>query len=314
MLMDTIKSLGELSLGSRLKRVSELCMKNIQLAYHHYNIDFDPFLFPAFHFIANNDRATTTELFEALQTSQPAITQTINKLTKKNLVVNTTDEIDKRKKLITLSEEGKVLHQQMRPIWRAMERAVKEFTNHKKGSLMEHIDHLETTVQSGAFLERIKEYANMELQTKIISFDPKYKSDFYDLNIEWLETYFQVEDFDKEVLSNPEKYILDPGGHIFYIVENQIVLGTVALMKESEFRYELTKMAVLPSARGRKLGQLLMQHCIGFAKENHIQLFLYSNRILENAIHIYLKYGFVEVPVEPNNPYKRSNIKMEIPL
>jgi hypothetical protein len=58
-----------------------------------------------------------------------------------------------------------------------------------------------------------------------------------------------------------------------------------------------------------------MQHCIDFAKSNHFKgLMLYSNTKLENAIYIYKKYGFVEVPLEPNSPYVRSDIKMELEL
>ena len=43
---------------------------------------------------------------------------------------------------------------------------------------------------------------------KIISFKEAYAKAFYQLNIEWLETFFYVEDFDREVLSNPNKYII----------------------------------------------------------------------------------------------------------
>jgi len=148
---------------------------------------------------------------------------------------------------------------------------------------------------------------------EIVSFQNKYAKAFYDLNIEWLETYFYVEDYDREVLSNPDKYILEPGGYIFFAIENRIVLGTVALMKAGNNAFELTKMAVLPKQRGKKTGQKLMQHCIDFARENKFdKLFLYSNTILENAIYIYRKYGFVEIPVEADNPYERANIKMEL--
>ncbi len=150
---------------------------------------------------------------------------------------------------------------------------------------------------------------------KIIPFQKQYAQAFYDLNIEWLETFFYVEDFDKEVLSNPDKYIIQPGGHIFFAIENDTVLGTVALIKESDKSFELTKMAVLPNQRGKKIGQQLMQYCIGFAIENKFDnLFLYSNTLLENAIYIYRKYGFIEIPVEPDSPYKRSNIKMRLQI
>jgi len=78
---------------------------------------------------------------------------------------------------------------------------------------------------------------------------------------------------------------------------------------------ELTKMAVSPGHRGLNIGQQLMQHCISYSKENNINsIILYSSRKLENAIYIYRKYGFIEIPVEENCPYKRCNIKMQLAL
>lgn len=148
---------------------------------------------------------------------------------------------------------------------------------------------------------------------KIIPFQKKYSQDFYDLNIEWLETFFYVEDYDREVLSNPEKYIIKPGGHIFFAIENKKIIGTVALMPYADKIFELTKMAVLPQQRGKKIGQLLMTYCIDFAKINKLdKLVLYSSTILKNAIYIYRKYGFIEIEVEPNCPYIRCDIKMEL--
>lgn len=150
---------------------------------------------------------------------------------------------------------------------------------------------------------------------EIISYQPQYARNFRDLNVEWLETFFWVEPHDEEVLGNPEKYIIGPGGHIFFVKENQEILATVAFMKMEEGVYELTKMAVTPAARGKKIGQKLMEHVLDFArKQNWKCLIIYSNRKLENAIHIYRKYGFEEIPIEENNPYARGDIKMRLPL
>lgn len=149
---------------------------------------------------------------------------------------------------------------------------------------------------------------------QIESYRPEFAQSFYDLNIEWLETYFYVEDFDQEVLSKPQQYILDRGGNLFFIVEGLQVYGTVALMPYDPSTFELTKMAVSPAFRGKKIGQQLMQHCIEFAKKEGKNLILYSNTKLENAIHIYRKYGFKEIPVEENSPYDRSNIKMMLTI
>ncbi|NND88968.1 MAG: GNAT family N-acetyltransferase, partial [Flavobacteriaceae bacterium] len=139
---------------------------------------------------------------------------------------------------------------------------------------------------------------------------------FHDLNIEWLETFFYVEPYDREVLSHPQKYILDPGGEIFFAVDdNGKILGTVALMPYDSQVYELTKMAVLPSARGKKIGHLLLQHCNDYVRSlGHERLMLYSNTKLENAIYLYRKFGFKEVTVEKNSKYERCNIKMQLDL
>lgn len=150
---------------------------------------------------------------------------------------------------------------------------------------------------------------------EIISYQPQYARSFRDLNIEWLETFFWVEPHDEEVLGNPDKYIIGPGGHIFFVRENEEILATVAFMKMEEGVYELTKMAVTPAARGKKIGQKLMEHVLDFARsQNWNSLIIYSNRKLENAIHIYRKYGFEEIPIGENNPYARGDIKMKLPL
>ncbi|MUU77240.1 GNAT family N-acetyltransferase [Winogradskyella endarachnes] len=149
---------------------------------------------------------------------------------------------------------------------------------------------------------------------KIIDFKPEYTQDFYNLNIEWLKAHFYVESYDKDVLSNPITYIIDKGGYIFFVLKNDKVVGTAALMPTTETGFfELTKMAVLPEKRGQKIGQQLLQHCIDFGKTKNLKgLLLYSSRKLENAIYLYRKYGFVEIKVEENCPYERCDIKMFI--
>lgn len=154
------------------------------------------------------------------------------------------------------------------------------------------------------------------MKIDIVPFENKHAQAFYNLNIEWLKTFFYVEPYDEEVLSKPETYIINKGGHIFFAKLNNDIVATVALMPivKSGF-FELTKMAVSPEHRGVKIGQHLMQHCIDFALENKIpKLIIYSSRKLENAIYIYKKYGFIEIPVEQNSPYKRCDIKLELPF
>ncbi|GAA3606474.1 GNAT family N-acetyltransferase [Flavivirga amylovorans] len=314
--MDALRGYGELGLGSRLKRVSEYMMKETQLVYNHFNVDFDPYLFPIFKIIVNKNGVTNSEIQNSLQFTQPAITQAINKLNDKGLIMYKSDKLDKRKKIIFLSDKGHHALGKLKPIWKSIDKVIKEYTLEKSSSLIEHLNILENKLNTKSFSKTIINDIKMNTTQalEIISFDKKYAKDFYELNVEWLKTYFYVEPYDAEVLSKPEQYIIKKGGHIFFAKINEQVVGTVALMPiGDDGLFELTKMAVSPEHRGHKIGQQLMQHCIDFAKSIGLpNLILYSNTTLENAIYIYKKYGFIEKPLEPDTPYKRSDIKMEL--
>lgn len=154
-----------------------------------------------------------------------------------------------------------------------------------------------------------------QLKVTIIDFDEKYTNDFTQLNFEWLKKYFYIEEYDKKVLLNPQKYILDDGGHILFALIGGKVVGTVALIKRDNDVLELSKMAVTEEYQGLRIGQKLMYACIDFAGRAGVKrLFLDSNTKLTPAITLYNKVGFREIPVPKDTPYERCNIRMELYL
>ena len=149
---------------------------------------------------------------------------------------------------------------------------------------------------------------------EIIDYSEEYKNDIKILNYAWLEKYFKVEAGDEKSLSNPKEEILDKGGRIFYARIDGKIVGTASLLKKPNGDFELGKMAVDDDFQGFGIGKMLMEHCLAEAKKSGIKkLILYSNTRLGNAIHLYRKYGFVEVPVT-DSAYKRSDIKMELEI
>ena len=149
---------------------------------------------------------------------------------------------------------------------------------------------------------------------EIIPFSDELAHHFTSFNTAWLEKYFAIEPIDREMLGNPKQYFIDKGGHIFFAKIDDDIAGTFALLKESDSVYELSKMAVWEKYQGQKIGNRLMEFCIEKAKDLKAdKLILYSNTMLGPAIHLYKKYGFIEVPITKSG-YIRSNIKMELDL
>ncbi len=150
---------------------------------------------------------------------------------------------------------------------------------------------------------------------EIVEFEGRYAADFAGLNYEWIEKYFVIEDHDREMLDNPFENIIDPGGRIFFARVDQKIVGTVALIVADNNRFELAKMAVVPGFRGKGIGDRLIEACIEYARiEEKSSIFLLSNTLLEPAINLYRKHGFVETLFDERTPYQRVNIRMELAL
>ncbi len=140
---------------------------------------------------------------------------------------------------------------------------------------------------------------------------------FRTLNEEWISRYFVLEPKDRETLGDPENTILHKGGQVYQAWLDGIAVGCVALIPMGNGVYELSKMAVSPELRGGGIGRRLIEHAITDAKTlGATSLFLGSNSVLKNAVHLYESIGFRHVPKEtlPDMHYARADVFMEMPL
>ena len=150
---------------------------------------------------------------------------------------------------------------------------------------------------------------------RITSFNKKYKADFEKLNREWIEEFFQMEDEDFNTLQNPESYVIQKNGEIFFAINDQIVIGTASMIPFSEDVFELAKMSVKKGFQGKGVGKLLLKRCIQFAQErNANEIFLLTNDILKPALNLYLSCGFVIKNKYDDERYERGNTKMHLIL
>jgi GNAT superfamily N-acetyltransferase len=148
----------------------------------------------------------------------------------------------------------------------------------------------------------------------VVTFDPKYRLDYKTMNLWWIEKWFKVEEKDILQLEAPEECLAE-GGQIFFTLVDGRPMGTCALYKIGERRYELAKMGVHPESRGHGLGDRLMEAAEKWAREQKAtEIMLQSNTILEPAISLYKKHGYKEVEIATPSEYARCNIEMVKPL
>lgn len=146
-------------------------------------------------------------------------------------------------------------------------------------------------------------------------FRPGDETTFRDINLEWIERFFAVEDKDRETLNNPQKYFLDPGGAIFIAEDGGEPVGAVALIIMGGGSVELSKMGVRPAAQGKGVGRMLVAAAVNRAREMGMRrVYIETNSILAPAIKLYHEAGFAPLQERVPTPYARADVQLELLL
>jgi len=167
--MNYYQSLGYLVLGSRLKRLSELFLSEINKAYRAEGIVFETTWFPVFYLLSEHKTLTIQELCEQIEVSHPAASQLVTNLKSKGLVTTTTSPEDARKQLVKLTAEGKKLLKKIIPVWDAIRETMEEVAggNPESEAILNTLTTLETAFRSANIVERITEKIHEPVKSDI---------------------------------------------------------------------------------------------------------------------------------------------------
>ncbi len=261
------------------------------------DIRFEVRWYGALRQLESGGPASVGELARALGVSHPAIHQTVRSLTAEGLVASYRDARDKRRRVLALTRFGRMRLVELAGVFRALDaECLARFEPELRAM----------SGKGGGPLMKIVEYAGAA-----------HAERFAALNREWIERYFAMEAADEAVFADPERYILQGGGAIVFAQrdDDQALVGTCALQMHGPQLAELAKMAVTPSAQGAGAGRLLGEAVIDRARKRGVRrLFLDTNSVLQPAISLYKKLGFIEVPRPEDSRYARSDTYMELLL
>lgn len=100
-------------------------------------------------------------------------------------------------------------------------------------------------------------------------------------------------------------------GPTWVALSGELILGTVSVVPKGESLY-VRGMAVLPIARGRRIGKLLLAHVERFAASKGIRrLFLSTTPFLDRAIRLYENRGFQRIDEGPHDSFGTPLFTME---
>ena len=148
---------------------------------------------------------------------------------------------------------------------------------------------------------------------KIVPYEKKYKEDFIEMNKQWISQMFVIEEEDLAVLNNIE-CALEAGGQIFFAVDDaEEVLACCMIAPLPNGEWEIEKFCASGMYTGTGAGSACLKACIDYARAKCVKkVVIVTNTKCEQAIHLYKKFGFIEVPVDKEKfPFERANIAFE---
>ena len=127
------------------------------------------------------------------------------------------------------------------------------------------------------------------------------------------QNYLDLQDYDEEINHLEEKYGM-PSGRLYLAYCNEEAAGCIGLRNIDERNCEMKRLYVRPKFREKNIGKLLVQKIITDAKEiGYSYMLLDTLPFLENAIHMYKKFGFYTIDSYNNSPMNTS-IYMKLDL
>jgi DNA-binding MarR family transcriptional regulator len=116
--------------------------------------------------LSKNDALSIKELSEKTEVSHPAASQLITNLKNRNLVTSVTCNDDGRKQLVTLTDKGRALLNDIVPIWDAVSAAMNDLVGleHENANLLPAIGALENIFKRNSLSDAISSKLSVELK------------------------------------------------------------------------------------------------------------------------------------------------------
>jgi len=154
---DYFDELGEIALGSRLKRLSDKVMSDATRIYKYTGHDMQPRWFTLMSLLADKKTVSVVEAAGFLGLSQPCISQFSREMFKANLIQFKSDPDDLRRKIMSLSKNGKTQYKKMSKVRKAVRSAAKSMCSEEGQDFYRALKRFEAAWKRKSLYQRTME-------------------------------------------------------------------------------------------------------------------------------------------------------------
>jgi DNA-binding MarR family transcriptional regulator len=152
-----ISSLGALAIGARMRRLTDIFSRDVQVIYKEHNLDFEAKYFILFYLVSTRkDGIGIMEIADELSLTHPAIIHLAGELEKKRYIQSVRPATDSRKRLLKLSKKGKAALPEFTKVWNKINKLNAQLMQKQENHLLKAIAEMEELLEEKSYYKRFK--------------------------------------------------------------------------------------------------------------------------------------------------------------
>lgn len=153
--MDMMREFGAMAFASRLRRLGDRLKAEATKLYRANGIEFNDSWYLIALMLSTREGVSVTEAAEAFGISHAAISQMATAMQRKGLLAVRSDDRDRRRTLLALTDEGRSTIEALQPIWNAIGACTTELMAPTGGDLLSTISEIEKRLEKQSLFSRV---------------------------------------------------------------------------------------------------------------------------------------------------------------
>lgn len=151
---DHLSTLGVLALSARMKRISDLMVRDAHVLYRELELGIEPNWYLVFLLLDAHGQMSVKEIATALGWSHPSVVSLTGEMLRAGFLMAEGDAEDGRRTLLKISANGRAKLKVARPIWDASRRGVEALIAESGVDLMQGLDALDAALAQRGYRQR----------------------------------------------------------------------------------------------------------------------------------------------------------------